>query len=121
MVTLYAYSASGCVDSSFVIINYSEDEIFYVPNTFTPDQDEFNQTWGPVFTQGFDPFNFELLIFNRWGEIIWESHDAEGRWDGSYGNSGVDCPDGVYVWKIAYKPKETDKKNIVTGHLTLIR
>jgi gliding motility-associated-like protein len=71
--------------------------------------------------QGFDAFNFDLYVYNRWGELIWESHDAEGRWDGSYGNLGINCPDGVYVWKISYKPKETDKKIVLTGHLNLIR
>jgi gliding motility-associated-like protein len=121
LVTLYAFSSNGCVDSTTLVINYNEDEIFYVPNSFTPDQDEFNQTWGPVFTQGFDPFNFNLTVFNRWGELIWESNDATARWDGSYGEMGQDCPDGVYVWKISYKPKETDRKIIVTGHLSLIR
>jgi gliding motility-associated-like protein len=121
LVTLYAYSESGCIDSSFVIINYTEEEIFYVPNTFTPDQDEFNQTWGPVFTQGFDPYNFDLYVYNRWGELIWESHDADARWDGSYGVQGTDCQEGVYTWKIYYKPKQTDEKRVEVGHVNLIR
>ncbi len=121
LVTLVASSSNGCIDTSTMIIYYKEDAIFYVPNSFTPDQDEFNQTWGPVFTQGFDPFNFELFIFNRWGEVIWESHDAAARWDGTYGNSRTDCPDGIYTWKISYKPKNTDEKIKISGHLTLIR
>ena len=121
LVTLYAYSAAGCVDSSFKIINYTEEQIFYVPNTFTPDEDEFNQTWGPVFTQGFDAFNFNLKIYNRWGEIIWESNNAEGRWDGSYGTSGLKCPQGVYTWKIDYKPIETDEKLTITGQVNLLK
>ena len=92
-----------------------------MPNSFTPDQDEFNQTWGPVFTQGFDPYNFDLFVFNRWGEIVWESHDSQGRWDGTYGNKGRECADGVYTWKISYKPKETDEKIDITGSIRLIR
>jgi len=121
VVTLIATSALGCVDEANLLINYQEQTIFYIPNSFTPDQDEFNQTWGPVFTQGFDPFNFDLYIFNRWGELIWESHDAAEKWDGSYGLNGIDCQEGVYTWKINYKPTETDEKKIVTGSLNLIR
>ena len=121
LITLYALTNNGCVDSTSLVITYTEDAIFYVPNTFTPDQDEYNQTWGPVFTQGFDPFNFELFIFNRWGEIIWESHDASFKWDGTYGENGLECPDGVYTWKIGFKPKQTDEKIQVTGHLTILR
>jgi gliding motility-associated-like protein len=121
LVTLVASTNNGCIDSANLIITYVEDAIFYVPNSFTPDQDEYNQTWGPVFTQGFDPFNFDLYVFNRWGEVIWESHDASKRWDGTYGSKGAKCPDGVYTWKIAYKPKETDEKVVITGHINLIR
>jgi gliding motility-associated-like protein len=95
--------------------------VFYVPNSFTPDDDEFNETWGPVFTKGFDAFNFNLLIFNRWGEVVWESHDADARWDGSFGVDGLDCPVGVYVWKIDFKPIETDEKITITGTINLIR
>ncbi len=121
VVTLTAVSALGCSDQTSITINFQEQTIFYVPNSFTPDQDEYNQTWGPVFTQGFDPFNFDLYVFNRWGEVIWESHDASKRWDGTYGSKGTKCPDGVYTWKIGYKPKETDEKVVVTGHINLIR
>jgi gliding motility-associated-like protein len=121
LVTLFAYTDNGCVDSTTAVINYQEETIFYVPNSFTPDQDEYNQTWGPVFTQGFDPYNFNLYIFNRWGELIWESHDASARWDGTYGPWASDCPDGIYTWKIDYKPIETDDKKVITGFITLIR
>ena len=120
-VTLHAYSNNGCVDSISIILIYNEETVFYIPNSFTPDQDEFNQTWGPVFTSGFDPFNFDMLIFNRWGNLIWESHDAESRWDGTYGANGIKVPQGIYTYKINYKPKENDKKLLVSGHINLIR
>jgi len=121
IITLTATSALGCIDETTYVINYQEETIFYVPNSFTPDQDEFNQTWGPVFTQGFDPYNFDLYLFNRWGELIWESHDATAQWDGSYGAKALHCPDGIYTWKIVYKPKETDEKKVITGYVNLIR
>ena len=121
IITLTATSELGCIDEATYVINFQEVTIFYVPNTFTPDQDEFNQTWGPVFTQGFDPYNFDLYLFNRWGELIWENHDATAQWDGSYGGKALHCPDGIYTWKIAYKPKETDEKKVITGYVNLIR
>ena len=98
-----------------------DDPIFYVPNTFTPDQDEHNQTWFPIFTTGFDPFKFNLYIFDRWGEVIWESHDAKGEWDGTYGPDALDVPAGIYNWKIQYAAKDTDSKTVVTGQINLIR
>ncbi|MBU3659987.1 MAG: T9SS type B sorting domain-containing protein [Flavobacteriales bacterium] len=121
LVTLTATSTLGCTSSVSVVIPYEEETIFYVPNTFTPDEDEFNQTWGPVFSKGFDEFNFNLYVYNRWGELIWESKDAKGRWDGNYGTNGLKCPQGVYTWKIDYKPIETDEKLTITGTVNLLR
>jgi gliding motility-associated-like protein len=121
LATLTASSPFGCTSTLSVVIPFVEETIFYVPNTFTPDEDEFNQTWGPVFTKGFDEFNFSLYIYNRWGEIVWESNDAKCRWDGSYGTSGLKCPQGIYTWKIDYKPLETDEKLTKTGQINLLR
>ena len=121
MITLIAISDFGCIDSTQVFIPFNEQEIFYVPNTFTPDGDNFNQIFTPIFYSGFDPYNFEMLIFNRWGEIIFETHDSKKGWDGSYGLSGSDAQDGIYTWKIIYKNPETDERKIVVGHVTLLR
>jgi gliding motility-associated-like protein len=120
-VTLTATSALGCSGNYSLVLPYREQTLFYVPNSFTPDADEFNQTWGPIFTQGFDPYNFQLYIYNRWGELIWESKDAEGRWDGTYGINGTKAVAGVYLWKIEYKPTYTDEKNVISGHINLLR
>ncbi len=95
--------------------------IFYLPNTFTPDGDEFNQTFSPVFTSGFDPFDFNLLIFDRWGEVIWESNDASIGWDGTYRVDGTLVPDGTYVWRVEFKTLKNDERITKTGHVNLIR
>lgn len=124
LVTLVASTPLGCTDTATAVIIFEEETIYYIPNTFTPDGDMFNQTFQPVFTSGFDPFNFSLYIYNRWGELIFESHNAEIGWDGTYGagakNVGL-VPDGVYTWKIEFKPKNNDNKFIDIGHVTVIR
>ena len=97
------------------------EPIYYVPNTFTPDEDEHNQTWQAIFTTGFDPFAFQLAVFNRWGEVIWETNDATQAWDGTYGPDGIKVPAGMYTWKLQFETKENDYRKIVTGHLNLIR
>jgi gliding motility-associated-like protein len=121
MITLTAYSQFGCSDEIQIPIDYEEVEIFYVPNTFTPDGDNYNQDFHAVFTSGYDPYNFQMLIFDRWGEVIWESHDVSVGWDGTYGNNGRKVPDGVYTWKINFKRQKTDDKRVVVGHVTVIR
>lgn len=122
-VTLYAYSALGCVDSAFASIQIIEPVLFYVPNTFTPDFDNYNQTFQPVFTSGFDPLDFTMLIFNRWGEIIFETHDASIGWDGTYGsNREIDMvQEGVYTWKIEFKTTATDERKMLVGHVNVIK
>jgi len=119
VVELIAYSPLGCVDTAWTTISVTEELIYYVPNSFTPDGDAYNEFFKPVFTSGFDPFDFTLLIFNRWGEVIWESHDATVGWDGTYGGSLVQ--DGVYTWTIEFKTSENDERIKVNGHVNLLR
>ena len=118
-VTLYAYSPIGCMDSSVTVILVKQETIFYIPNSFTPDGDEFNQTFQPVFTAGYDPFDFNLLIFNRWGEVIWESNDASVGWDGTY--NGEIVPAGGYTWKLEFKTEHTDAREMHTGHVNILK
>ncbi|MES2556364.1 MAG: PKD domain-containing protein [Bacteroidota bacterium] len=113
-VTLIAYSGV-CTDTVKANIAIKDVVIYYVPNTFTPDGDEFNQTFQPVFTDGFDPYDFNMLIFNRWGETVFESNDATVGWDGSY--HGKLVADGVYTWKIEFKTLATDERVVLQGHV----
>jgi trimeric autotransporter adhesin len=123
VVTLVATSPLGCTDTATTIIQVYEELIFYVPNTFTPDNDKYNPVFLPIFTSGFDPFDYNLLIFNRWGEVIFESNNHEVGWDGSYGKNGEIemVQDGVYTWKIEFKVTRWDERRRAIGHVNLIR
>ncbi len=123
-VILIASSDFGCTDTATAVINIVEELIFYVPNTFTPDQDDFNPSFQPVFTSGYDPFDFHLMIFNRWGEIIFESFDASLGWDGTYGgaaNGAELVKDGTYVWKIEVKVTKNDERKVFVGHVNVLK
>jgi gliding motility-associated-like protein len=93
--------------------------LYYIPNTFTPDGDEHNNSWTPIFTSGFDPFDFHLTLYNRWGEIIFESFNSSDSWDGTYNNLPVQS--GVYTWFIQYGDKNNDKESIIKGNVTIVR
>jgi gliding motility-associated-like protein len=120
-VELIAFSAGGCSDTTTVYIGFEPGEVFYVPNTFTPDGDEYNNVFLPIFTSGYDPYNFELLIYDRWGELIFESHNVLEGWDGSYGKLGRIVQDGTFVWKITFKNTLNDKRRQVIGHVNVLR
>lgn len=102
-----------------VIVTECPGIIYWVPNCFTPDGNEYNQLYGPVMTEGYDINGFEFVIFNRWGNIVWESYDPNGRWDGTY--QGKKCTDGVYIWKLKFNVFGNDRKILDHGHLTIIR
>lgn len=123
VVTLIAINGEPeCNDTTSMLIQVMEETIFYVPNSFTPDGDMYNETFKPIFTSGFDLFTYTLEIYNRWGETLFVSHDVEMGWDGTYGE-GADypAPNGVYVWKIKIREKNKDKFNEYVGHVTLSR
>jgi gliding motility-associated-like protein len=115
------HTANGCpslIEQILVVIEECPQTLIWIPNAFTPNGDEDNNTWQPVFTDGYDPQDFSLLIMNRWGETIWESHNANESWDGTY--RGTLCPSGIYVYKITYGNDKTSEKNVLIGHITMI-
>ena len=119
IVELIAYSPFGCSDTARLIIQVKEELIYYIPNAFTPDGDEFNQTFQPIFTSGIDPYDFSMLIYNRWGELMFETYDPSIGWDGTY--HGKLVPDGMYVWKIKIKLSDLDDRDTFNGHVSIIR
>jgi gliding motility-associated-like protein len=118
-VYLLVENEFGCTDSTTLYIQVKGDEIFYIPNTFTPDGDEHNNIFTPIFTTGFDPANFQMEIYNRWGELFFQSFNANKGWDGYF--DGKLAPLGTYIWKIRYKNPDLDDYKDITGHVNLIR
>lgn len=110
----------GCQDSITKYMNVKGIILFYIPNAFTPDGDQFNEKFQPVFESGFDPYDFHMTIFNRYGEIVFESYDVTGGWDGTYGDGGL-VDDGVYIWSLEFKELHTDKRHKHSGHVTIIK
>lgn len=119
LVTLTVINEFGCTDNTFIPIEVIGDIVFYIPNAFTPDGDEFNNLFLPVFTSGFDPYNYLLTIYNRWGEVVFESNNQLLGWYGDY--NGQLCPSGIYTYAITYKAIGTDFKKTIHGHVELLR
>ena len=113
---------NGCVSNpqNFVVtLELCPNEIFYIPNAFTPNGDERNNTFKPIITSGVDLFNYSFYIYNRWGQVIWESYNPNIGWDGTFNT--IMCQDGVYTWKLKFKSPKTDEIKEFIGSLTLIR
>jgi gliding motility-associated-like protein len=108
------------VEESYnVLITPCIGVIYWIPNAFTPDNNEFNQTFKPIFNEGIDIDGFSFTIYNRWGQLIWETEDLNVNWDGTYNNRV--CSDGVYIWNLKFNVKNNDEKRNDHGHIVLIR
>lgn len=118
-VTLVAISEHGCVDSITKTVLMEKGVILYVPNSFTPDGNQFNPVFLPVVTSGVDKNAYKLEIFNRWGELVFSTTNTLEGWDGTY--KGVACQEGQYAWKITYKTSSSDEKKEHVGHVNLLR
>lgn len=116
-VTLWTESMDGCIDSVTYDVIVNPDINIYVPNTFTPDNDKFNDEWF-VFLNGIDIYDFELIVFNRWGEVVWESRNPNEGWNGTY--NGKPVPEGTYIWQISAKQLFIDKRYVWRGHLNVL-
>jgi gliding motility-associated-like protein len=114
--------ANGCVSTpqtTAITIVQCPSELLFIPTGFTPDGDEHNNTLRFVVGDAFDQFNFSVSIYNRWGETVYESYNAAEEWDGTYNNTI--CQPGTYTYHIQLKNKETDKRYIFDGHVSLIK
>ncbi len=118
-VMLIAKNSHNCSDTMLQRVRILEELIFYVPNTFTPDGNEFNNVFNPVFYSGYDPYHYTMLIFDRWGEVIFETHIVKIGWDGTYHDKI--CPDGTYVWKIKFNDANYGDGHECVGHVNLIK
>ena len=116
-IKLIVTTDKGCKDSSMKKVVIGPDIIIFVPDAFTPDNA------GPNENNTFRPYvinnkTYEMLIFNRWGEKMYETTDLTKGWDGNY--KGQPAQDGVYVYKMIVTSLE-DKVFQYNGTFTLIR
>ncbi len=94
----------------------------WIPNVFTPNGDEYNQTFYAKAENPAGITQFKLTIFNRWGRIVYEMDDINDKWDGRL--NGNDCSAGAYFWVCDYQALDKYgnlKNHSKQGSVTLIR
>lgn len=105
--------ANGCTTQDIVAIHY--DPLIYVPNCFTPNGDAFNNYFQAITH---NILTFKMLIFNRWGEVVYSTTSLDHMWDGTY--NGIKVVDDVYVWQIVYTDLEENETEL-RGHVTVLK
>jgi gliding motility-associated-like protein len=114
-VKLVTTNDVGCTDTLVKILEVDPFITVYVPNSFTPNGDGRNDYFAPV---GFGTGGFIFRVYNRWGQVIFESGSSTAGWNGK-SKDGVEAPEGTYVYSVVAKDDRSKKR--YTGTLTLIR
>jgi gliding motility-associated-like protein len=105
----------GCYDYGYSVV-YPPLEL-YVPNAFTPDGDGINDVF-QVYGMGI--LEYEIVIFNRWGDVIFRSENLEQAWTGNARNGEHFVPDGIYTYVIKYQGVSKEAAEI-SGQILLMR
>lgn len=117
-VTLYVYDANGCSDTASQDILVRGGVYYYIPNSFTPDENNLNDRWFPQGV-GFDRKSYQMTIFDRWGNIIYMTNNNDYGWNG-HDREGKMCPAGMYAYKITLEGYE-GALPVFHGSIMLIR
>jgi gliding motility-associated-like protein len=109
----------GCYQASEVTLEHvALDASVYIPNAFTPNNDGINDIFKP---EGADVRYYEFVVWNRWGQKVFESADINEFWDGSYNHSEHYVQDGLYTYRVVYNSNCSSEKLIKTGYVNLMR
>ena len=114
-VTQWVINQFGCTDTAVVPIYINPETTIYVPNAFTPNGDGTNEIFLPVVR---DVRRYTFSVFDRWGQIIYETNDPLKGWDGTVKN--VKAQSDVYIYLIKYMDQQYlwyEKR----GHFSLLR
>ncbi len=110
---------SGCTDTARATIDVVPDIRYFLPNAFSPNYDGVNDVWrGAGVLDGVR--DFHLTIWNRWGELIFETTDPTASWNGRTHNTGAEAPPGIYV-AVATMRTPRGEKIELRGFITLLR
>ncbi|GIV32549.1 MAG: hypothetical protein KatS3mg031_0084 [Chitinophagales bacterium] len=115
--TLITTDEYGCKAADTVVIYVDENidprNVLFIPNAITPNGDGVNEVWNIRNIELY--LNHEIIILNRWGDVIFSSSPYSTPWDGRY--KGTPVPDGTYYYIIKLK----DVNKVLNGPLTVVR
>lgn len=117
IVRLIIQNNMGCLDTATNEIKELHTCYIAVPNAFTPNGDGLNDWLYPL--NAYKAENLEFRVFNRYGQLVFETRDWTRKWDGKI--DGVAQPTGGYAWTLQYTEKDSGKKIYLKGTSVLIR
>lgn len=119
-VNLIVFNEYACSDTALNQIIVNPSLTVFVPNTFTPNSDENNQLFYPVFSgSNFERTYYSFRVYNRWGEVVFQTSNIQDAWDGLH--KGKPCMQGTYSWELGYVEKSSQTLKHLRGHVNLVR
>ncbi len=116
-VSLIIGNSGGCYDTATGIVTKVRSCYITVPSAFTPNGDGINDYLYPL--NAYKAVNLEFKVFNRYGQLVFETKDWTKKWDGTINGKQQDI--GTYAWMLQYTDGETGKRNFLKGTTVLIR
>jgi len=123
MVKLIVSNAHNCKDTVTTVLIIEDDFTIFIPSAFTPNNDGFNDTFFPkgigIYSEN---FKFHFYIYDRWGDLVFETDDPMKHWDGRVNNGVKISQQDIFVWIIQTEDNsgKVGKKHQYIGHVTLI-
>jgi gliding motility-associated-like protein len=119
-VCLIGFSGKGCLDTLCRDVVLNPVAQVFAPNSFTPNGDGINDVFRP-FVSGVLPGSYNFKVYTRRGETIFSSDETDAVWTGGINDNGYYVAPGPYVWRIEFRAKQTDKIEVYTGTVNLLR
>ncbi len=116
-ISLVTMDNLGCYDTTYQTVKKLHSCVIAVPSAFTPNGDGINDYLYPL--NGFKADNLQFRVYNRYGQLIFQSADWTNRWDGTIG--GKPQGPGTFVWTLQYTDRDTGQKVVQKGTSVLIR
>jgi gliding motility-associated-like protein len=117
-VMLVAKNEYGCIDTVYKVLEIAEDVNVFIPNSFTPNGDGINDVFN-IKGIGLLSERFLMQIYDRWGNLIYQTKDINKGWDGTI--KGVPAPEGVYIYQVRVIGTGNVGKKEFKGHVTLLK
>lgn len=109
----------GCWQEGLIHLTHIDHEAnLYIPNAFTPNNDGVNDVFQPVGTEVRD---YDISVWNRWGDMVWQTSDQSEPWVGDYQRGGYYVQDGVYSYKVIYNGTCNAEKIVKVGYVVVLR
>ena len=120
LIKLEVTDSNTCVGDTLIPVFVGPEFSFYIPSAFTPNGDGLNDVWKPI-GNGLDGSRYEMIVFNRWGDVIFRSTEVERGWDGRDMNNGEFVPAGLYPYKFRIGDTFDEKKeHVYEGSVTVV-